>query len=384
MKNIMKNLGSLLLLTTMLFACNSSSGGDRYNINGKFENASGKKVMLEKLTLQQIVVIDSASIAADGKFKMSNVAEKGFYRLRVENMYWILLLENANYEVTANFTNAENYTVKGPAGSDEMQTAIRYNSEKQRALQRMNEEFYARQNQGDPMDSLQAFALKIQGAGAEFENSLKTKITDAKDVFVALYYVSFLPMNKYPKENFALIQRLEKEAPKSSYTQDMKNAYASIEQQLKMQEMKEKAEKATALGSVASDLEFDSPDGKKIKLSSLRGKIVLLDFWASWCGPCRKENPAVVAAYNKFKDKGFDIYSVSLDQDKGRWVNAIAQDGLVWPSHVSDLKGWQSAPAAMYGVNSIPAQFLLDKEGRIIAKNLRGEELSRKLSELLP
>jgi len=135
---------------------------------------------------------------------------------------------------------------------------------------------------------------------------------------------------------------------------------------------------------LATDLEFDSPEGKKIKLSSLRGKIVLLDFWASWCGPCRKENPAVVAAYNKFKDKGFDIYSVSLDQDKGRWVNAIAQDGLVWSSHVSDLKGWQSAPAAMYGVSSIPAQFLLDKEGRIIAKNLRGEELSRKLSELLP
>jgi thiol-disulfide isomerase/thioredoxin len=96
----------------------------------------------------------------------------------------------------------------------------------------------------------------------------------------------------------------------------------------------------------------------------LRGKVVLIDFWASWCGPCRRENPAVVAAYNKFKDKGFDIYSVSLDQDKGRWVGAIAQDGLVWKSHVSDLKGWQSAASAIYGVQSIPAQFLLDKEGK--------------------
>ena len=379
----MKRIATLLLLTT-LFACNSSSGGDRYTINGKIEKASGKKAMLEKLTLQQIVLIDSASISSDGKFKMSNVTEKGFYRIRVENMYWILLLENSNYDVAANFTNAEVYTVKGPAGCEEMQQAIRYNSEKQRTLQKMNEEYYAKQNQGFPMDSLQAIALKIQEAGAVFENSLKTKIVEAKDVFVALYFVSFLPMNKYPKENLALIQRLEKEAPKSTYTQDMKNAYASIEQQLKMQEMKEKAEKATSVGTLATDLEFDSPEGKKIKLSSLRGKIVLLDFWASWCGPCRKENPAVVAAYNKFKDKGFDIYSVSLDQDKGRWVNAISQDGLVWSSHVSDLKGWQSAPAAMYGVSSIPAQFLLDKEGRIIAKNLRGEELSRKLSELLP
>jgi thiol-disulfide isomerase/thioredoxin len=138
------------------------------------------------------------------------------------------------------------------------------------------------------------------------------------------------------------------------------------------------------VGGIAPDLEYTSPAGKKIKLSSLRGKIVLLDFWASWCGPCRRENPAVVAAYQKYKDKGFDIYSVSLDQDKGRWEGAIAADNLTWASHVSDLKGWQSEPAAKYGVHSIPAQFLLDKEGRIIAKNLRGEELSRKLAELLP
>ena len=136
------------------------------------------------------------------------------------------------------------------------------------------------------------------------------------------------------------------------------------------------------VGSVAPDIALNDTTGKAVALSSLRGNYVLVDFWASWCGPCRAENPNVVRMYNKFKDKGFTIYSVSLDRTKGEWERAIRNDNLPW-THVSDLKFWQSTAAQQYGVQAIPATFLLDKDGKIIAKNLRGDALEAKLDEVL-
>jgi thiol-disulfide isomerase/thioredoxin len=144
----------------------------------------------------------------------------------------------------------------------------------------------------------------------------------------------------------------------------------------------------TEIGNLAPQLKFKSPDDKILDLYSTRGYIVLVDFWASWCNPCRMENPNVVAAYKKYKDgkfknaKGFKIFSVSLDKDHTQWINAIKQDGLTWPDHVSDLKGWQSVAASTYGVYSIPTNFLLDADGVIIAKGLRGEALEEELDKL--
>ncbi|HRF39522.1 MAG TPA: TlpA disulfide reductase family protein [Saprospiraceae bacterium] len=135
------------------------------------------------------------------------------------------------------------------------------------------------------------------------------------------------------------------------------------------------------IGAEAPDFAQATPEGKMLKLSELRGKVVLIDFWASWCGPCRRENPNVVRMYQQYKDKGFEILGVSLDRDRQRWLDAIQQDGLTW-LHVSDLQQWSNAVAQMYGVSSIPHTVLLDAEGRILARNLRGEALEHKLAEI--
>ena len=374
----------MISMVAVMTSCNSAGDGNKYTIDGTIKNMPGKTLYLEKLSMQKITVIDTTQVDGSGNFHLSSTAEKGFYRLKTDNNHiWLMLLENKTYKATLDYDNPMTYKITGTELNEEFENGVKIVTESQIKLQNMKSAFQQQQSQGASVEVLEKMASEIDQNQLTLENEMKKRAAEAKDALLALYYTSFLRMDKYGDENKKMVERMQKEMPTSSYTQEMVAQYNVMLQQIKAQAASKNAESATAIGAQAPDLAFTSPDGKVIKLSDLRGKIVLVDFWASWCRPCRMENPNVVAAYKKFKDKGFTIYSVSLDQDASKWKGAIQQDGLEWPNHVSDLKGWQSQAAAMYGVQGIPAQFLLDKDGKIVAKNLRGEQLEEKLTELL-
>ena len=203
---------------------------------------------------------------------------------------------------------------------------------------------------------------------SELRNLPKSK--PEKSIEREVMYLSLINWVKTLDPNFAskIAQDYYKDYPNSKY---------------KIYLDKELPKAPPGIGDYAPDLVYKNPEGKEMSLSSTKGNLVLLDFWASWCGPCRRENPNVVKTYEKYKDKGFTIFSVSLDKQSSRWIGAIEKDQLSWDTHVSDLKGWGSAAARTYGVNSIPSTFLIDQNGIIIAKNLRGHQLEKKIQEIL-
>jgi len=189
-------------------------------------------------------------------------------------------------------------------------------------------------------------------------------------------------------ESFLVGLKESLQTERSMTDAEIQQVIMAFQQELQMKQLQEQMQKqsnpsggAVQQGAQAPEISLNTPEGEILKLSDLKGKYVLVDFWASWCKPCRIENPNVVKAYNKYKDKGFEILGVSLDRDKNRWLQAIAADGLTW-KHVSDLKYFQSEAALTYGVSAIPYTVLIDKEGKIIAQNLRGPSLERKLEEL--
>ncbi len=380
----MRKLLSLLLLLTFFSGCNLAGGSDKYSIQGTLKNHPAKSVVLEQLGLQKVVAVDSAKVDDKGFFKMEGVSEKGFYRLKLdEKTFFLLLLEPSTYKVEIDPTAQEAFKATGSKENDEFQKAFKELGNAQRDLQGWNMAYQMYQQQGVSQDTMMFIQQQLQGVAARFESMIRDSAKVVKSPLVAMFYVTNAPVDKFPKENLAVIERLEKEMPKSSYAKDFRAAYNKYDEQLKQQAQAQQAAEAIGIGKAAPEIDLKDPNGKSIKLSSLKGKVVLLDFWASWCGPCRMEMPNVVAAYNKYKAKGFTVYSVSLDKDAAAWKNSIDKLGMIWENHVSDLKWWQCEAAVKYGIQGIPAAFLLDKDGIIVATNLRGAALDEKIGELL-
>jgi len=368
---------SSLLLPVLFTAC--KPGKNQFTVIGDVANMPVQTVRLEEIGINEIRIIDSGKSDAKGHFELSgNTPEARLYRLRFEQNHFILLsIDQGNLKVTADWNSFENYDVAGSAGSSSLRNFVSLVREHLRDINTMSIIIDSMQAKGD--DSATMAAKKDM-------NDMKFKFTRFIEVYadttkffpVAIFSAQMLNPEVEKDYLASFAQNLSRRFPSASSAKDFESRIGKMISK----EAEPGQQAGLGEGASAPDINLPTPAGNNVALSSLKGKYVLLDFWASWCGPCRHENPNVVAAYNKFKDKNFTVFGVSLDNKKDKWMEAIDHDKLTW-THVSDLKGWSSAAAATYGVQSIPANFLIDPSGKIIARDLRGEDLEAKLQEVL-
>lgn len=374
----------IFILSLSLFGCKNNE--ESYHLSGKIDGLGEAEMILEMVTFQNIESIDTTHSDTEGNYVfVGKVKEPGFYRITAKDKYWMLRLDNEELVYNAKFDDdllAETEVLKSE-NANAFQEVINYFIAKQNELNAFGQQFQAAQMAGGGQEELMAIEQEFMAAEKAMKEELKTKIANTSDPITGMYMLSAfktaedLPYVKQQLENYAAI------LPNSTYLLEMREQIKANEDAIAQQKAMEAASQVVAIGSEAPEIVQKNPQGTEISLSSLRGRVVLVDFWASWCKPCRMENPNVVAAYNKFKDKGFTVYSVSLDKERDAWVNAINQDGLIWGNHVSDLQFWNNAAARSYGVSSIPAAFLIDENGVIIGKDLRGSALEEKLQEVL-
>jgi peroxiredoxin len=367
-------------------ACNENNTGNTFEVEGSVKNTTAKMIYLEEVVpnSKYPVIMDSSDISGNGGFELeAKAGEESFYQLRLQSqlMPFAFLINDAKkVTVKADLANSDQpYTVQGSAASEALVAFDRTTFQQGLAIYTLGSKVDSLKKANAPDSLLTAAYQQLEDKALAFKSSAREAIEKSKSPVLTLYTLSSfqnraskLNMTGFsPDELKELVFAAAAQHPQHTGLQTVKAQFAS-------------APKAGAAASPRRAPEFSQPDinGQPVSLSSFRGKYVLLDFWASWCRPCREENPNVVAAYNQFKDKNFTVFGVSLDENKEAWQKAIDKDGLTW-THASDLQFWNNAAATLYGVQSIPANFLIDPQGNIIAQDLRGEELVKTLEKHL-
>ncbi len=377
-------------LWLLIISCGNSEPSD-YQVKGKLTNSNGEMVSLIDVNSTQAKTIDSVKVDEKGEFFFTKkVSEKGFYTLQITPSNFATLIidstEKISFEADAKNIN-DSYTVDGSADT---KLYIQFNNFTKKNFKKMES---LRTKQDSIRKVYEAYLNTTPDA--LFLDSLSKMLEPIFDKFSVDYkkYAEETSshIKKFIDENissFASLAAVQMLNPEKDIAYFIKVSDALTEKYPNIENLKGfktyvDGEKKLAIGMPAPEIILNDKDGNSIFLSSLKGKIVLVDFWASWCKPCRVENPFIVSLYNKYKNKGLDIFSVSLDLNKDAWLKAIAQDKLVWKNHVTDLKQWQSPVVSLYGFSGIPFTVLLDKQGNITGKNLRGPELEEKIKELL-
>lgn len=368
---------SAFIFVLFLTACQHKNANGEFEVSGTIKGVQKQLVYLQQFPYEatQMQVVDSATLKDDGSYHLHTIGkEEGLYTVGVMNGPQAIFI-NDNDDITINLdsVNFRNPDIKG---SEATKSIYRFMSDyvKKDSVTGLA---YQAANQPGASDSLkQVFQQKL----TSLTGFIKDYINKATSPAAVYFAISQVPQGTMPVEDLITLT--------SSAANRFKGSTGLQTLKRKLTEMtsannQQQPEKPDALtGKPAPDLTMQGVDGKTISISDFKGKYVLVDFWASWCGPCRQENPNVVAAYNKFKGKNFTILGISLDDDKDAWKAAIAKDGLAW-NHMSDLKQWGSAAVTAYGIEGIPFNVLIDPQGTIIASSLRGPALEEKLAQVL-
>ena len=371
----MKKITLLALLTLSIISCNNLKDNE-FLISGTANGIeNGKKVFIEVQTETGTLAKDTA-VVTDGKFELKGITEEidlGFIRIENEQINLPLILEEGKIEINIVKDSLHKSTLGGTPNNDKFQkfnTESRAISEKVAKFEKDNGPEMQKAQMSNDTVTINKLLKEYKKFQNEMNDYSKKFIKENPDAYLSVLLLENFLMRQYltPEEIKSYFEGLDKDVKETKSGKKIKTALDSMS--------------AIVIGKPAPNFSAPSPEGKTISLKESLGKVTIIDFWASWCGPCRAENPNVVALYNEFHPQGLNIIGVSLDKDAAKWKEAIAKDGLIWP-HVSNLKFWEDPIAKQYNVQSIPATFILDEKGNIVAKDLRGEELRAKVAALL-